>query len=308
MQGYLGAALDSVIRQNYPNLELIVFDGGSTDGTLEIIKQYDKHISYWTSGKDKGHSDACNKALDIVTGDFITLLNADDILDDSLLNKVAACYIQHPHTRLITCGVRIVEKDSAQNVHVIQKITDPKRLQITLSNMLFELPVINARFFHKSIFKEFGKFQPTHEDGSYNLSNDRDFLIRLAFAGIQSEIIAEPLYLYLSHNESLTFSQKNMIKSRKEHLKLADKFLQKTDLSAEQTTLFQSWLVHESVYLCLIYLKRGDVINSLATFKYGICRSGSRWLLKLIFVIQKSIYKKIFSLFKNHSVTDKASN
>jgi glycosyltransferase involved in cell wall biosynthesis len=309
MARYLSATLDSAIRQNYPDLELIVMDGGSTDGTLDIIKQYEKHISYWKSGKDKGHSDACNNAINIATGDFIHLLNADDIIDDSLLHKVAELYSRRPNAQVISCGVRIVESDGANKNKILQEISDPEKLQLSLNNILFELPVINARFFHKNIFKDFGQFQPTHEDGSYNLSNDRDFLIRLALAGVSTEIIAEPLYLYLSHDESLTFSQKHVIKSRKEHLKLAEKFLQKSDLTTQQKKLFQSWLAHESVYLCLIYLKRGKIIDSLQTVKYGISHCGSSWLLKLMNVVSKTVYKnskKIFSRFKNPDAAHKA--
>lgn len=308
MERYLAAAFESVIQQNYPNVELIVMDGGSTDGTLNIIKQYEKHISFWKSGKDKGHSDACNKAIDIATGDFIILLNADDILGENLLNKAAAIYLTHPNTQVITCGVRIVENDAEQNEQVLKEIIDPEKLQITLSNILFELPVINARFFHKNIFQNFGKFQATHADGSYNLSNDRDFLIRLALANVRSEIIPEPLYLYLSHNESLTFSQKNMTKSREEHLLLADKFLQKDTLSLAQKKLFRAWLANESVYLSLIYLRQFSLKKSFLTAKYGIYHCGLIWAWDLYVILIKSISKKAKKKFfrqKNLSTTNK---
>lgn len=302
MKRYLPATFDSVIRQNYPNLELIVMDGGSTDGTLDVIKEYEAHITFWKSGKDKGHSDACNKAINIATGDFIILLNADDILGDNLLNKAAAIYGQKPDTKVITCGVRIVEMNATGKEIVLQEITDPAKLQITLKNMLFELPVINARFFHKDIFESFGKFQATHEDGSYNLSNDRDFLVRLALAGIQSEIIPEPLYLYLSHNQSLTFSNKNAIKSRKEHLQLADKFLQKEALTIEQVKLLKAWFGNESVYLSLIYLSQFSIKNSLLTMKFGVYHCGFAWLWDFYVVALKGISKRTKKLFATKNI------
>jgi glycosyltransferase involved in cell wall biosynthesis len=296
MENYLAAALDSVIRQNYPNLELIVMDGGSTDGTLNIIKQYEKNITFWKSEKDKGHSDACNRAIEFATGDFITLLNADDILGDNLLNKVALVYSELPYTQVITCGVRIVENTSRKNNHILKEITDSHLLQITLYNMLFELPVINARFFHKDIFKTFGQFKSTHADGSYNLSNDRDFLIRLALAGVQSEIISEPLYTYFSHCESLTFGQKNVIKTHKEHLQLTEEFLKSNSLLPEQRQLFLKWVARESFFLSLTYLKQGKLKNSLATIKYGFSQCGLMWPWESSVYIAKGMRRRLKTL------------
>jgi glycosyltransferase involved in cell wall biosynthesis len=293
MQRFLGLALDSVVRQNYSNLELIVMDGGSTDGTLEVIKKYEHCITHWQSGKDKGHSDACNKAIDLATGDYIGLLNADDILGENLLHDIAAVYSINPTAKVITCGVQIIEKNADRGDQVIQELIDPDKLQLTLRNMLFELPVINARFFHKDIFITFGKFQPTHADGSYNLSNDRDFLIKLTLAGVQSEIIAKPLYLYLSHQESLTFGSKNRIKSRKEHLLLAEKFLKEPAVGTEQKELLHSWQINESVYLCLIYLLGGKVKDAIAIMRYGINTGGLQWLTKLASVTINGISKKL---------------
>jgi glycosyltransferase involved in cell wall biosynthesis len=293
MQRFLGAAIDSVLKQNYPLVELIVMDGLSTDGTIDVIKQYEKNITYWISQKDKGHSDACNKAIDIATGDFIFLLNADDELGDNLFHKVAKVYQAHPLAKMITCGVEILEKDSNHKDHIIQRINDPEKLQISLYNILFELPVINARFFHKSIFTQFGKFQSTHPDGSYNLSNDRDFLIKLALAGVTSEIISEPLYFYLSHDDSLTFGSKNQIKSRKEHLWLAEKFLKVASLTSGQKYLLQTWQAKESAYLFLIYGIKGKIKDSLSLLKYGLCKGHFIWVKQLFLIVKKGITHKI---------------
>ena len=70
----------SIVNQSYNNMEYIVIDGQSTDGTIEIIKKYDKNISSWISEPDKGIYDAMNKALEMATGDFLIFLGADDHL------------------------------------------------------------------------------------------------------------------------------------------------------------------------------------------------------------------------------------
>jgi glycosyltransferase involved in cell wall biosynthesis len=71
----------SVIRQNYPQIEHIIVDGGSTDGTIDIIKKYENRIAAWISEKDRGMYDAINKGMKMATGDVIGILNSDDMLD-----------------------------------------------------------------------------------------------------------------------------------------------------------------------------------------------------------------------------------
>ena len=77
---YLEQSILSVINQSYDNIEFIVIDGGSTDGTVELIEKYDAGIDYWVSESDKGIYDAMNKALDVVTGEWVYFLGAGDIL------------------------------------------------------------------------------------------------------------------------------------------------------------------------------------------------------------------------------------
>lgn len=75
---FIEETIRSVLLQNYPNLEYIIIDGGSTDDTVAIIKKYEKYISYWISEKDKGQSEAINKGLKIATGEIFNWLNSDD--------------------------------------------------------------------------------------------------------------------------------------------------------------------------------------------------------------------------------------
>ncbi len=86
---YLEETIQSVINQTYPNVEYIIIDGGSTDGTLDIIKKYEYAIDYWISEPDKGIYDAMNKGIDVATGDWINFMNTgDSFFDNVVLEKL----------------------------------------------------------------------------------------------------------------------------------------------------------------------------------------------------------------------------
>ena len=86
---FLEETILSIINQNYPNLEYIIIDGGSTDNSVEIIKKYDEFIDYWVSEKDEGQSHAIMKGLEKCTGDIFNWINSDDYLVEDSLFKIA---------------------------------------------------------------------------------------------------------------------------------------------------------------------------------------------------------------------------
>ena len=85
---YLEQTINSVLGQNYPNLEYIIIDGGSTDGSVAIIKKYAEHLKYWVSEKDRGQASAINKSLQYCTGEIFNWLNSDDYLQPDALQKI----------------------------------------------------------------------------------------------------------------------------------------------------------------------------------------------------------------------------
>ncbi|MCM0668645.1 glycosyltransferase family 2 protein [Flavobacterium tyrosinilyticum] len=89
---FLEDTILSVLGQRYPNLEYLIYDAASTDNSVEIIKKYEKELSYWVSEKDKGQGDAINKGFTRATGEILMWLNSDDILLPNILNFVAAQY------------------------------------------------------------------------------------------------------------------------------------------------------------------------------------------------------------------------
>lgn len=93
--------IDSIRNQTYKNIEYIIIDGGSTDGTLEIIKKNTDVINVWVSEKDDGISDAFNKGVSLAKGYLIGILNSDDWLESDALENISSCYIDE---NTVICG------------------------------------------------------------------------------------------------------------------------------------------------------------------------------------------------------------
>ena len=89
---FLEETILSVINQNYPNLEYIIIDGGSTDGSVDIIKKYEKHLTYWVSEPDNGHGHALNKGFSTTTGEIMAWINSDDKYYPSTFATVAEIF------------------------------------------------------------------------------------------------------------------------------------------------------------------------------------------------------------------------
>ncbi|HHJ12903.1 MAG TPA: glycosyltransferase, partial [Gammaproteobacteria bacterium] len=99
---FLEQTLCSVLEQGYPNLELIVLDGGSTDGSVDIIRKYESHIRFWRSHPDDGQYAAVNEGLQRCRGDIMTWINSDDILLPGSLYAAASVFLRRPEVEWIT--------------------------------------------------------------------------------------------------------------------------------------------------------------------------------------------------------------
>lgn len=112
---YLGAAIRSVLDQNYPNLELIIVDGGSSDQSLKVIESYEKSIKWWVSEPDEGQANAINKGMEHAEGDILAWLNSDDCLMPHAIHRVVAKFYQHQELDAIY-GHRVIIDEHGMDI------------------------------------------------------------------------------------------------------------------------------------------------------------------------------------------------
>ena len=108
--------IESVLSQDYPEIEYIVVDGGSTDGTVQIIEEYQDRISHWISEKDRGMYDAMNKGIALATGDVIGILNSDDVYMNKHIISELMGLMQSQKAQVVFADLILVDQDNPNKV------------------------------------------------------------------------------------------------------------------------------------------------------------------------------------------------
>ena len=198
---YLEATIRSVLLQNYPNLEYIIIDGGSTDESLNIIKKYEPWITYWSSEKDAGQADAVNKGLAQASGDIIGWINSDDYYEGNALLRISEEYEQIQSGCLIAGNYRRV--DESENDLGSWVIRTPKiypllyHYQLHRFRELSAIPCQPSVFFSRDMYKDIGTLRP-----ELHYALDYEYWLRAIFHGYQFKQIPEILSNYRFHDAS----------------------------------------------------------------------------------------------------------
>jgi glycosyltransferase involved in cell wall biosynthesis len=193
---YIAETIESVKNQDYPDLEHIIIDGGSTDGTLEILSQYDGQIR-WISEPDTGQVNAINKGLRSATGEVIAFLNSDDLyLPDALL-KVGQYFSDHPEASWVTGRCQTVDG----NFKITRRqITAYKNfwLYFRSNKVLLTMNYLSqpATFWRRSAMERVGLL-----DESLHYTMDYDYWLRLSEC-YRLHVIHEDLAIFRLHAQS----------------------------------------------------------------------------------------------------------
>lgn len=222
---FIERTIVSVLNQGYPNLEYIIVDGGSTDGSVEVIKKYEKHLAFWISEQDQSQSNAIDKGFGRSTGDILAWLNSDDMLLPGALSAVAGAFEKHPEAALIYGDYIKVDSDDRCIALRRQPSFD---LKICLH--AYTIAMQPASFFGRKAFFETGGI-----DKSLHYVMDHDLVLRLAQHG---EVLNIRNYVaaFRVHPESKT-ERAEESQTQESRRWLCPKYLQRVPLPGELPVL-----------------------------------------------------------------------
>jgi len=273
---FIGAAIESVLAQDYPEYEHWIIDGGSSDGTLEVLKRY-PHLNV-LSEPDRGVYDAWNKGIDRARGDVVSILNSDDVYASGALHSCARILATSPSVPVVSGGCQIFRMSRLGTAVEMHRYQDPKRYQLSLRNATVGLPIINSRFFRRSLFDEIGRF-----DLTYAVASDREFLIRAALKGIQDVSTPEIFYRYCWHGGSLTMNAGNrsLLKGIDEGLKMIQKIRASRSLQADDDKTLQKWRRELQATMVLVHTVMKERETALTLAKQALL-ADPRWLFTFL--------------------------
>lgn len=190
----LEQAMRSVLEQDYEAIEYIVIDGGSTDGTLDIIRRHQQALGYWVSEPDEGIADAFNKGIRRSRGEWIAVVNADDWLEPGAVRRVVAAI---DGSSVVHGWQRVWLEDGSTEIH-----------RPRLRAMLREMSLLHGScFVRRDLFDRYGLY-----DTSYRCAMDYEFLLRLYRSGERFRELPAVLVNVRPHG----VSQRAWIDSRRE--------------------------------------------------------------------------------------------
>ena len=190
---YIEETIISVIEQNFPDLEYIIIDGGSTDSSVEVIKKYAKDLTYWISEPDHGQSAAINKGFKKATGEIIGWINSDDLYMPETLKTVSHLFEKNPDVDLIYGDVINFHENGKEEYYSV-KIFNPKDF---ISMNTVHQPSV---FWRRKLLNDIGPL-----DESLNYFMDYDLWMRVFFK-YKTLKISQPLSKFRIHQNSKTYN------------------------------------------------------------------------------------------------------
>jgi len=167
---YLEATIESVLGQDYPHIEYIIVDGGSTDGSVDVIQKHAGRLAWWVSEQDKGQTDAINKGFNRATGEILAWINSDDTYNPGAVSQAAKYLIENPEVGLVYADCNFIDEDDRVIGQFNAAQTDLRRLR----EGYVHIPQ-QTMFFRAKYWQKLGPLDP-----SFYFAMDYDLWTRIA--------------------------------------------------------------------------------------------------------------------------------
>ena len=195
---YIEETIRSIILQGYPNVEIIVIDGGSTDRTVEVLKKYEPWLAHWVSEKDGGQANAINKGLAVARGEIVTWLNSDDLLLPGALRRLARAYRQNPGTFFVSPVEHFLDGTDKSRVFEPRNVSHRELVEFWSGRVRWNDP---GTFYTREVLETVGRI-----DESYRYSFDYEFVLRVS-KRFEPTYLPEPTTRFRVHAASKTVSE-----------------------------------------------------------------------------------------------------
>lgn len=257
---YLENTIKSVLNQNYPNLEYIIIDGGSTDGSVDIIKKYQDYLFYWISEKDEGQSQAINKGFKKASGKYINWLNSDDVLLENALFTLSHYLESNQSVGLVYGNVIYI---NAKNEVLYQSYEIPYSQKITIYGTNY-IPQ-PAALYRREIIEKIGCL-----DENLHYCMDHEYWLRMYHTNIKIGNVKNNIAGYRLHRRSKGVSHAH-IRIKKERyllkLKYGRSFSGKMTEALGLKALAIYFRVKRKIIQYKIY-RKSDIIPTSIKLKY----------------------------------------
>jgi glycosyltransferase involved in cell wall biosynthesis len=193
---YIEQTILSVLQQNYGNLEFIIIDGGSSDGSVDVIRQYESKLSYWVSESDRGQAHAINKGLGHATGEIVAYINSDDLYLPGAFAAVVRHFEEHPGCEWL-CGDTLVFGENATETELV--VSEVPRSAAHCLSWAYVAPQ-PSMFWRRELLRK--GFQE-----QWRYCFDHELYVRLLLADHRCEHLPIPLSAYRLHPASKTVAE-----------------------------------------------------------------------------------------------------
>lgn len=276
---FIGETLNSILQQDYTNIECIVMDGGSTDETLDVLTNYNDPRLSWISEPDQGQSDAINKGMRRAQGEILSYLNSDDLLRPGTVKTVVDCFTGETGSAFIFGDCDLIDASGASIGSLTGKVFDIHEAFAGRFRLIQP-----GAFWRRAVYEAVKDF-----DVSMHYVMDTDYFLRTAIAGFQLIYVPKTLSAFRLHGESKTVSAQP--KFLGEWRRMMDQLYARPDLPESlailraETDLLAEWALAKTYWMQKDYTSARPLLK-----KYIHGNKRGRQLLAVTMLLDSSLH------------------